>query len=87
MYKLIMQLGEADEYTRAAVKRFAEKQLDEAQKIRGQIARDLRRLGGDNAFQVERYYTTLREKYIRGHQSRKKLAILEMERQCWCHAD
>ncbi len=29
-------------------------------------------------------YRQLKEKYLRGHQSRKKLALLEMERQKWC---
>ena len=31
-----------------------------------------------------RAYDKLREKYLRAHAGRKKLEILEMERQTWC---
>lgn len=85
MYKLIMQLKDADEYTRREVIRFINLKLDEATKIRGQIAKDLRRIDED-AFQDERAYRKLKEKYLRAHQSRKKLTILEMERVVWCRA-
>ena len=84
MYKLIRALEEADEYTRREVERDIERKLDEVAKIRGQIAKDLRRLGGVDGFQTEQCYCRLREKYLRGHQSRKKLALLEMERRKWC---
>ena len=83
MYKLFMQLKDADEFTRAEVVRFVELKLDEATKIRGQIAKDLRRIGTD-AFRDARAYRKLKEKYLRSHQSRKKLAILELERRTWC---
>lgn len=83
MNRLMIQLATADEVTREEVRRFAEQKLDEATKIRGQIAKDLRRLGGEYAFRHERNYRTLREKYQRGHQGRKKLALLEMERRAW----
>lgn len=84
MYKLIRALEEVDEYTRREVDKAIEHKLDEVAKIRGQIAKDLRRLGGVDGFQTEQCYRRLREKYLRGHQSRKKLALLEMERQKWC---
>lgn len=84
MYNLIIQLKDADPYTRAEAKRAIERVLDETAKIRGHIARDLRRLGGVDGFQTERCYRLLKEKYLRGHQSRKKLALLEMERRKWC---
>ena len=72
-----------DEYTRFEIRRFAEKKLEEHAKFRGQIARDLRRLGGEYGFLDERNYRKLREKYLRGHQSKKKLAILEMLKKEW----
>lgn len=84
MYKLIRALEEVDEYTRREVDKAIERKLDEVAKIRGQIAKDLRRLGGVDGFQTERVYRQLKEKYLRGHQSKKKLALLEMERQKWC---
>lgn len=87
MTKLFLALRDADEFTRQEILKFAERKLDEATKIRGQIAKDLQRLGGDYGFQKPDIYSKLRDKYIRSHQSKKKLAILDMERQCWCHAD
>ena len=86
MYKLTLQLDEADEYTRREVARFINLKLDEVIKIRGQIAKDLRRLGEDS-FTDPRAYDKLKAKYIRAHQSKKKLALLEMERRQWCHVD
>lgn len=87
MNKLFIALRDADPFTRAEILRFAEKKLDEAAKIRGQIAKDLWRLGGDFGFMKPNIYSKLREKYIRGHQSRKKLAILEQNRKEYCHDD
>lgn len=84
MTKLFLALRDADEFTRAEIVRFAERKLDEATKIRGQIARDLQRLGGDFGFEKPDVYSKLKDKYIRGHQSQKKLAILEQERLTWC---
>ena len=79
MYKLIMQLKDVDEYTKREVLHFIERKLDEVAKIRGQIAKDLRRLGGEYAFMHERYYHQLKEKYLRAHQSKKKLLILAVQ--------
>lgn len=84
MTKLFLALRDADEFTRAEIVRFAERKLDEATKIRGQIARDLQRLGGDFGFEKPDVYSKLKDKYIRGHQPKKKLAILDMERRRWC---
>lgn len=53
MYKLIRALEEADEYTRREVGRAIERKLDEVAKIRGQIAKDLRRLGGVELVELE----------------------------------
>lgn len=84
MDKISLELRDADIITRAEIMRFIEKKNDEAAKIKGQIGRDLRRIGGDFGFKQPDVYTKLKDKYIRAHQSRKKLAILEMERQKWC---
>lgn len=84
MTKLFLELRDADKFTRAEILRFAEHKLDEATKIRGQIAKDLKRLGGDFGFEKPDVYSKLKDKYIRAHQSKKKLAILEQERRRWC---
>ena len=84
MTKLFLELRDADEFTRREILKFAEKKLDEATKLRGQIARDLRRLGGEYGFMKSDVYNKLRDKYIRGRQGKKKLAILDMERRLWC---
>lgn len=85
MDKLIRKLNprNVDEVTLGEIERFIELKLNEHMKLRGQIARDMRRLGQD-AFRDPSAYRKLREKYLRGHAGKKKLAILEMERQAWC---
>lgn len=83
MYKLILQVNEADEYTRREVVRFINLKLDEVTEIRGQIAKDLRQLGVDS-FADSRSYDKLKAEYLRAHQGKKKLALLEMERRQWC---
>ena len=80
---LILNSPDMDEYTREEVCRFIEQKLDEHAKFRGQIARDLSRIG-ENAFTQEAAYRKLAAKYKVAHQSRKKLAILEMERKANC---
>ncbi|MBR0289649.1 MAG: hypothetical protein IJQ82_11785 [Selenomonadaceae bacterium] len=79
-----MNLDKYDAITRREIEFFVERKDAEQQKIRGQIARDLRRIGGEYGFLDERNYRLLREKYLRGHQSKKKLAILEMLKVEWC---
>ena len=83
MEKLIRQLNTVDSVTRREIEFFIERKLEEQTKIKGRIAKDLRRLGED-AFTEPRAYDKLREKYLRAHAGRKKLEILEMERQTWC---
>ena len=66
-----------DDWTAAELYRFIERKLDEQAKIKGQIARDLRRIG-EMAFLDPTSYLKLRAKYQAGKRlSRKKLAILE----------
>ena len=75
-----------DDWTAAELYRFIERKLDEQAKIKGQIARDLRRIG-EMAFLDPTSYLKLRAKYQAGKRlSRKKLAILELMRkeQCKC---
>lgn len=85
MEKLIFILNspDIDEYTREEVRRYVEQKIDEHTKFRGQIARDLSRIG-ENAWREESAYRKLAAKYKAAHQSRKKLAILEMERKAYC---
>lgn len=79
-----MNLNKFDEITRREIEFFAERKEAEFDKIRGQIAKDLRRIGGEYGFLDERNYRLLREKYIRAHQGKKKLAILELDRKAYC---
>ena len=83
---LILNSPDMDEYTREEVLIFIERKLDEHGKIRGQIARDLSRLG-ENAWLTDSAYSKLKAKYKAAHQSKKKLAILEMERKLNCKED
>ena len=84
MYKLFLALQESNEHSQQQARRAIERILAEDDKIKGQIAKDLRRLGGDYGFEKPDVYSKLKDKYIRGHQSQKKLAILDMERRQWC---
>ena len=79
-----LNLPDMDEITRLEVRRFIELKIDERAKICGQIAKDLRRIGGEYGFLDERNYRLLRDKYIRAHQSKKKLTILENMKAKWC---
>ena len=79
-----MNLNKFDEITRKEIEFFLERKETEHGKICGQIARDLRRIGGEYGFLDERNYRLLREKYLRAHQSKKKLAILENMKVEWC---
>lgn len=73
-----------DPVTIAELQRFAEKKFDEQLKIKGQIARDLRRLG-DNAWQDPAAYDKLRAKYRAQWTSRKKISILDMMMKEWAN--
>ena len=85
LFRTLMS-SDMDEYSRREVTRYAEKIIDEHMKIRGQIARDLSRIGVD-AWQEDSAYRKLKAKYLAHHQSKKKLAILEMERQLNCKSE
>ena len=74
---------EVDAITIAEVKHFAEVKYDEQEKIKGQIARDLARIGAD-AYCTPSAYTKLKSKYKASHAGKKKLAILDMMRSKWC---
>ena len=83
---------EVDAITIAEVKHFAEVKYNEQEKIKGQIARDLARIG-ENAFQDTIAYRKLAAKYKAAHAGKKKLTILENMKKLWCkdeeqdHAD
>lgn len=83
MEKLIRTLRNLNVVTLDEIEFFVERKLAEHMKFRRQIARDMRRLGED-AVLDPMSYRKLREKYLRAHAGKKKLAILEMERQAWC---
>ena len=65
-----------DVYSRAEVMRYAEKIIDEHIKIRGQIARDLSRLGVD-AWREDSAYRKLKAKYLAHHQSKRNWRFLK----------
>ena len=76
-----------DPITQKEIDFFRERKVDEHTKIRGQIARDLRRLGGDYAFLEPAFYDKLKEKYRRAHAGKKKLTILDIMKIEWCRAE
>lgn len=74
---LKIPLEELDAWTLAEIRGYVERKLNDHRKIRGQIAKDLRRLG-EMAFLDPSAYTKLKAKYRASRRlSRKKLAILE----------
>ena len=85
MDKILRMLNphDVDAITIAEVRHFAEKKYDEQLKIRGKIARDLRRIG-ENAWQDSAAYEQLRAKYKKSWTSTKKLAILDKMQKEWC---
>ena len=73
-----------DNWTAAELSRFIERKLDEQTRIKGQIARDLNRIG-EYAFMEPSAYDQLKAKYkARSSVSRKKLAILDLMRKEAC---
>lgn len=69
-----------DTWTLAEIRGYVERKIDDHRKIRGQIAKDLRRLG-EMAFLDPSAYDQLKAKYKASRRlSRKKLAILETSR-------
>lgn len=75
---------DVDAITIAELERFAQKKYDEQAKIKGQIARDLARIG-DTAYCDPAAYDKLRAKYKSRWTNAKKLAILEMMKRKWAH--
>lgn len=85
--KNTMNLDKFDVITRREIEHFIECKESEFDKIGGQIARDLRRLGGDFAFLNAAYYRQLEQKYRRAWTSKKKLAILDMMKCKWARKE
>ena len=86
MDALIRQLRDVDDITLKEVRHFVERKINEHMKLRGQIARDLRKIS-PTAFEDPAAYETLRRRYATRWASNKKLAILESERLRWCKCD
>lgn len=74
---------EIDSVTIAEVKHYAQLKYDEQAKIKGQIARDLERIG-ENAYCTPSAYTKLKGKYKAANAGKKKLEILDNMRKAWC---
>lgn len=83
---LKLPLEGLDDWTLTEIRSYVERKLDDHQRIRGQIARDLNRFG-EMAFLDPSAYDKLKAKYkARSNVSRKKLAVLDLMRkeQCKC---
>ena len=82
---IIERLGllDLDAVTAKEIARFIERKLDERDKIKGQIARDLRRID-DMAFLDPNAYDQLKAKYRKRWTNTKKLTILEDMRKHYC---
>ena len=75
-----------DDWTLAEIRSYVERKLEDHAKLRGQIARDLNRIG-EMAFLDPSAYDKLKAKYkARSNVSRKKLAVLDLmqKEQCKC---
>lgn len=82
---IIERLGllDLDAVTVKELSRFIERKLDERDKIKGQIARDLRRIG-EMAFLDPTAYDQLKAKYRKRWTNTKKITILEDMRRHYC---
>lgn len=82
---IMQRLGllDLDAVTVKELARFIERKLDERDKIKGQIAKDLRRIG-EWAFLDPNAYDQLRAKYRTRWTNTKKLTILEDMRRHYC---
>lgn len=82
---IIERLGllDLDAVTVKELARFIERKLDERDKIKGQIARDLRRID-EWAFLDPNAYEQLKAKYRKRWTNTKKLTILEDMRRHYC---
>ena len=73
-----------DTWTLAEIRSYVERKLEDHRRLRGQIARDLDRIG-EMAFLDPSAYTKLKAKYkARSNVSRKKLAVLDLMRKEQC---
>ena len=81
-----LSLLELDAVTAKELSRFSERKLDEQERIKGQIARDLRRIG-EMAFLDPTAYDQLKDKYRRRWTNTKKITILEDMRRRYCRRD
>ena len=82
---ILSKLGllELDAVTVKELSRFIERKLDEQARIKGQIAKDLRRIG-EWAFLDPAAYDQLKAKYRTRWTNTKKLTILEDMRRKYC---
>lgn len=78
-----LRLLDLDAVTAKELARFIERKLDERDKIKGQIARDLSRIG-EYAFLDSSAYDQLKNKYRRRWTNTKKITILEDMRRYYC---
>ena len=84
--KRLCPFGELDEYTVQEIVQFADRKIEERDKIKSQIARDLSRLG-EMAFTDPKAYDKLKAKYraVKSFGGNyKKIAILEQMKSTWC---
>ena len=84
--KRICPFDELDKYTVQEIVQFAECKIEERDKIKSQIARDLSRIG-EMAFTDPKAYAKLKAKYRANGMfggNYKKIAILEQMKRDWC---
>ena len=81
-----LSLLDLDAVTVKELVRFIERKLDERDKIKGRIARDLRRID-EMAFLDPTAYDQLKAKYRRRWTNTKKITILEDMRNRYCRRD
>jgi len=78
-----LNLLDLDAITLKELSQFIERKLDEQARIKGQIAKDLRRIG-EMAFLDPAAYDQLKAKYRTRWTNTKKLTILEDMRRKYC---
>ena len=83
----VLNSPDIDDITKAEIRHDVEVKLKEYHKFSGQISRDLRRIGGEYAFQDANAYAKLRAKYRTAHAGRKKLAILDIMQRKWTNRE
>ena len=84
--KRICPLDELDKYTVQEIVTFAERKIEEAEKIKGQIARQLSHFG-EHAYCDPKAYDKIKARYKAQGKfggNYKQLAILEQMKNAWC---